>query len=441
MREDKRKCFVFKHKRRVNGKIVTSKYYYGRYRIPGEFRDTTIALGISDEQAADSKLRRIVKELEREQEGLIPPKKIRDGLGMAFAALVEEYVAELSRLGRNAKYVQGVRKQLETLGGECAWRTVKDVSADSFLKWRQRQTLIAKTLNEYLIGVSALLNWAERFERIASNPLRHVARIESSADPTFKRRALTDDEARRFLAVSGPRAIVYLTAIKTGLRRGELEKLEWRDVKLDGEPFLNVRAATTKNGKASPIPIDDELAGALRELRADRFQPSGTVFESLPRMACFRADLAKADIQPVNPSGERIDFHALRMTFQMRLTLNGVSPRVTMEAMRHSDMKLTAKTYTDAGMLPTRDAICSLPPLLSNGNCTPQRTPDLGASGHSVSPADTSSETVDDAGTRMDTGFRHDSAQPGTMSHETGDGARCRVRTCDFLRVKQALYH
>jgi len=21
------------------------------------------------------------------------------------------------------------------------------------------------------------------------------------------------------------------------------------------------------------------------------------------------------------------------------------------------------------------------------------------------------------------------------------DGARCRVRTCDFLRVKQALYH
>ena len=67
----------------------------------------------------------------------------------------------------------------------------------------------------------------------------------------------------------------------------------------------------------------------------------------------FRADLAKADIDPVNASGETVDFHALRMTFQMRLTLNGVSPRVTIEAMRHSDMKLTAKTYTDAGMLPT----------------------------------------------------------------------------------------
>ena len=132
-------------------------------------------------------------------------------------------------------------------------------------------------------------------------------------------------------------------------------------MQLDGEPFLNVRAATTKNGKAAPIPIDDELAGALRELRGDGAQASGKVFESLPRIARFRADLAKAEIQPVSPSGERVDFHALRMTFQMRLTLNGVSPRVVMEAMRHSDMKLTAKTYTDAGMLPTREAVCSLP--------------------------------------------------------------------------------
>ena len=113
----------------------------------------------------------------------------------------------------------------------------------------------------------------------------------------------------------------------------------------------------------------------------------------------------------------------------MRLTLNGVSPRVTQEAMRHSDPKLTAKTYTDAGMLPTRAAICSLPPLLPQSDYSPICSPDLGADGHSVSPADTSRKTSDNAGTRMDTGFRHDTAQLGTMSHETGDGARCRVRT------------
>ena len=424
------KCFVFKQKRRVGGKIVVSSCYSGRYRLAGEFQDTTVRLEVSDKQAAESKLRKLVQELEREGEGLIPVKKLRDGLQMPFSGLVEEYVAELNRLGRNEKYVKGVRKQLETLAAGCSWRTVKDVSADSFLKWRQRQKLTAKTLNEYLISASALMKWAEQLERVASNPLRHVTRIESSADPTFTRRSLTDEDLRNLLRVSGPRALIYLVAIKTGLRRGELVKLEWRDAHLDGpEPFLLVRASTTKNGKLAPIPIDEELAAALRLHRNGGAESMDRLFPVIPRVPVLQADLVAAGVDPIDAAGKRVDFHALRMIFQMRLTLNGVSPRVTQEAMRHSDMKLTSKTYTDAGMLPTRAAICSLPPLLSESNCTPQRTPDLGADGHSVSPADTSPGTVNDAGTRMDTGFRHDTAQLGTMSHETGNGARCRVRT------------
>ncbi len=63
-----------------------------------------------------------------------------------------------------------------------------------------------------------------------------------------------------------------------------MEKLEWRAAQLDGEPFLNVRAATTKNGQAAPIPIDDELPSALRKLGGDLVQAGGKVFESLPRI-------------------------------------------------------------------------------------------------------------------------------------------------------------
>ena len=100
-------------------RLSVSACYSGRYRLSGEFQDTTIALGVSDKQVAESKLRKLVQELEREGEGLIPPSKLRDGLQMPFSGLVEEYVAELNRLGRNEKYVMGVRKQLETLGEGC----------------------------------------------------------------------------------------------------------------------------------------------------------------------------------------------------------------------------------------------------------------------------------------------------------------------------------
>ncbi len=39
------------------------------------------------------------------------------------------------------------------------------------------------------------------------------------------------------------------------------------------------------------------------------------------------------------------------MTYITRLQRAGVSPRETMELARHSDMRLTMKTYTDAAAL------------------------------------------------------------------------------------------
>ena len=68
------KCFVFKQKRRIGGKLIVSSCYSGRYRLAGEFQDTTVRLGVSDKQAAESKLRKLVQELEREGEGLIRPR-------------------------------------------------------------------------------------------------------------------------------------------------------------------------------------------------------------------------------------------------------------------------------------------------------------------------------------------------------------------------------
>ena len=76
------------------------------------------------------------------------------------------------------------------------------------------------------------------------------------------------------------------------------------------------------------------------------------------------------------------------MTFQMLLTLNGTSPRVAMELMRHSDIKLTMKMHTDAGQLPDGPAIQQLPSLLSKPEpYTPPITPGLVASGLLLSSA------------------------------------------------------
>ncbi len=78
-------------------------------------------------------------------------------------------------------------------------------------------------------------------------------------------------------------------------------------------------------------------------------------------MVKFKADLKAAKIDYVNAQGQRADFHSLRYTLATYLALAGTQPRVAMEVMRHSDMRLTANIYTDLGLLPTSDAVLKLP--------------------------------------------------------------------------------
>jgi hypothetical protein len=81
----------------------------------------------------------------------------------------------------------------------------------------------------------------------------------------------------------------------------------------------------------------------------------------MPRIKRFKADLKRANVDYINAKGQRADFHALRYTLATNLALAGTPPRVAMEIMRHSDMRLTSKTYTDAGLLPVWDNVANLP--------------------------------------------------------------------------------
>jgi integrase len=70
-------------------------------------------------------------------------------------------------------------------------------------------------------------------------------------------------------AASQQDAAIYLTAAFTGLRRGELLALRWRDVDVKGS-VIRVRASfaagvltTPKNGKVRAVPLAREVAPVL----------------------------------------------------------------------------------------------------------------------------------------------------------------------------------
>jgi hypothetical protein len=126
-----------------------------------------------------------------------------------------------------------------------------------------------------------------------------------------------------------------------------------------------------------------------------------------------------------------------------KLARAGTAPRVAMEIMRHSDMRLTAKTYTDAGLLPAvADAVLKLPSLTGEKSADSQiDSQDLFRAGQDVSTTGTKSEAngyFDLSGNQQD---GQEKVGLVKTSQKLADGARYRVRTCDLYSVSVALYH
>jgi len=378
---------VYKRKRKINGKLVLSHCYYGHYTLPNDTRQRMVVLNTTDKQQAQSMLRKIVQDAAWEASGITAPKPLRDAAVKNLTVHQEDFLADLEGSGRDEMYQANLRYRLKKLIKECGWQYPKDVTADSFMTWRRQQTLSAKTLNDYLDAACGLMKWMQRAGRLETNPLQTVGKHKTAGKEVIQRRAFTDDEVRRLLEVGVPRKPVYLSALNTGLRRAELAALQKGDCFLHGDnPYLKVRASTTKNNKAATIWLNEEVAAELKKLVALGAGLDEAVFEKIPDMDQFRKDLAAAGIPFVDAQGRRADFHALRHTLATNLARCGVLPRVAMEFMRHSEMRLTNKTYTDVAHLPLAEAADLLPKFTTKKG-TQKGTQDLVAAGHLLSSA------------------------------------------------------
>jgi integrase len=420
---------VYKPKRRKNGKVVSGRMYRGRYRLDPRDKLRDIPLHTNDKQVAEQKLRKVVQDAQRE------------AAGTPLLVHIKNFIADRRAVGCDEKYVRELERKLERLAKENGWLRLSDISAASFCAWRSRQRMNPKTRNEYLNAARGLLNWLE--PQIGNNALRHVQKAQTNGAQEFNRRALTELELERLCAVSGPRGVVYRVAARTGIRRGELTQVEWRDVHLDTtQPFIQVRASVSKNHLLAMQPLTRDAADVLRELRSMGIEEKERVFRNgIPRMNQYRKDLAAAGIPYTDSKGERADFHALRKTYGTSLTVSGVGERTVMELMRHSDFRLTTKTYTDANMLPVSDAMVALTNFAASKKDSQIDSQKLVPESPAVSatvPMNAGQPKMLTAGEQT---FSPSESASVRESLNEDENARCRVRTCDFLRVKQALYH
>ena len=284
----------------------------------------------------------------------------------SYAENVGDYIGELKTAGRDAKYVRNADKCLTKIGTACGFKKLRDIDRASFVSHLVRRSddgTAPRTLNNIIATVKGFCGWCVETKRIDTNPVQSVKRVDQSGDRRRNRRALMPMEVERLLLVAGPRELVYRVALGTGLRRRELQRLQWRDVAIDGgmRPCLKLRAEATKSKRADVLPLSPQLAERLKTARPADAAPTDSVFRSVPTFDTWVADLKRAGIEYRSDDGRIAGFHSLRVTFVSELERAGVSPRTIMELARHRDYRLTAGTYTDVRVLDTFGAAARLP--------------------------------------------------------------------------------
>jgi integrase len=280
-------------------------------------------------------------------------------------------------------------------------------------------------LNEYLATLSAFWTWLRKQSRVSVNPFELVERTDTRGKERVQRRALSDAQVVQLLQAAGKNQLAYMLPLYAGLRRNEVKTLRWSNLVLgESGGLLRIHAAVNKNRKEQSLPLHRELAEVLQQQKpADSKTDELVVVNGVPKMKEFRQDLAKAGIPFLDERGHRMDYHALRTTFITRLSTMKVHPRLAMELARHSDMRLTMKTYTDAGQLPLREVMDTLPGF---GGRTDSRIDSrtLGASGQTVSQGVPENGEMKTKNSLKNTGESHADSQLVTMSPEKSEWRR-----------------
>ena len=213
-----------------------------------------------------------------------------------------------------------------------------------------------KSIDHTIDVLSAVLRTAVKWGHLRENPARGVEL------PTLKtvrpKWALTPDHAARLLAKLSPlgRAMVGL-AILSGLRRGELFALRWRDIDEESRT-LTVREAVYDGMFSTPkteaglrqIPLSDAALGFIGDWkpRAGRTEAEALVFATRTGNSLSPNNVLRRIIFPACkalnlPNATWLTF---RRTYSSWSHDKGVPGKVIAQLMGHANVDTTLNVYT-----------------------------------------------------------------------------------------------
>ena len=209
---------------------------------------------------------------------------------------------------------------------------------------RTRKGARAHTINFELDTLRLIFNQAIKWGYIKENPTKWAKRLK--VDDAKPPRFLTIEECRKLLdACPADLYPIYFTFLNTGMRRSELENLQWKDVDLKRRRIL-IRFKENWQPKSGErdIPINENLYELLKSLsdKLSKKSPDDYVF-SIKNSSHSRNWMRDRLIKIAIKAGINglTKLHTLRHTFASHLVMNGVDLPTVKKLLGHSDIQTT----------------------------------------------------------------------------------------------------
>lgn len=307
-----------------------SAKWSGAFTVGGRRRVVTL---YTDKQASRAALDRLIKDAEREREGLIDPALQHRNRPIAEA--VAEYLASCQEEGQASRHVATKRCHLRRFVDLGRWQTLADLSVDScerVLIQISRDGKSPRTINQHRATVIAFANYLYKRGRLARHDLDRLSSRDERLDRRRVRRALSDGEVRLLLKAAAlrplaelgrasvaresarcrgrstwnkaplspstleaaaakartalqhkpdliarlerlgrERVLIYRTLLLTGLRKSELASLRVAQIALHEEPpVVRLSPDQDKSRRGASLPLHPDLATELKSWLAER---------------------------------------------------------------------------------------------------------------------------------------------------------------------------
>lgn len=337
----------------------------------------------TDKTAAQAMMADLLRTKDREKAKIIDPRQKH--YDRKILEHLEEFLTVMRTRGKSEKDKE--RKEYILRAFVADLKSIQDITHENVDRYLSGLEGSSGNKKKHLSAISVFVVWLLKKDRIDVNPLDRVD-APTGGKKTKERRALTveqiqklldacrvrplqefkeryGDEVRHEVRVKmemrgRERALIYKTAVFTGLRAGEIGSLCPHHLELDKKPFprLQIPGKLTKNDQQARLLLVPAFAKELAEWIRDTGKGPDDLLFNVPQASAriMGKDLTVAGIPYKTAQGDA-DFHSLRMTANVMLGQAGIPARIRQLFMRHSDIRLTMATYDDEAFLDLEAAV------------------------------------------------------------------------------------